>query len=148
VTAIPATDLFLMGREHDHNVPRGVTPVHRLAEQGVTCSLGTNNVLNPFTPFGDGSLVRLANLYANVAQVGQQKMIASCLDLITTEPARLLRLDDYGIATGNPADLIVLDCETAFAAVAEIATPLVGFKRGRKVFSRPGATIHHPSRVG
>jgi cytosine/creatinine deaminase len=143
VTAIPATDLFLMGRDHDHNVPRGVTPVHRLAEHGVTCSLATNNVLNPFTPFGDCSLVRIANLYANVAQVGQKETIASCLDLITTAPARLMQLDDYGIAIGNPADLVVLDCESAFAAVAEIATPLEGFKRGRKVFSRPRATIYH-----
>ena len=144
VTAIPTTDLFLMGRDHDHNVPRGVTPVHRLAEQGVTCSLATNNVLNPFTPFGDCSLVRLANLYANVAQVGQQKAIASCLDLVTTAPARLMQLDDYGVAIGHPADLVVLDCETAFAAVAEVALPLMGFKRGRKSFSRPRAAIHRP----
>ena len=62
VTVLPATDLFLMGREHDHNVPRGVAPVHKLAAHGVTCSLATNNVLNPFTPFGDCSLVRMANL--------------------------------------------------------------------------------------
>src|SRR5215470_8406376 len=27
VTALPSTDLFLMGRERDHLVPRGVTPV-------------------------------------------------------------------------------------------------------------------------
>jgi cytosine deaminase len=133
-----------MGRDHDHNVPRGVTPVHRLAEQGVTCSLATNNVLNPFTPFGDCSLVRLANLYANLAQVGQQKAIASCLDLVTTAPARLMQLDDYGVAIGHPADLVVLDCETAFAAVAEVALPLMGFKRGRKSFSRPRAAIHRP----
>ena len=30
VTALPSTDLFLMGRGVSHNVPRGVTPVHRL----------------------------------------------------------------------------------------------------------------------
>src|SRR5436305_4431326 len=47
VTVLPATDLFLMGRGHDHNIPRGVTPAHRLVEHGVTCSLATNNVLNP-----------------------------------------------------------------------------------------------------
>ena len=29
VTVLPATDLFLMGRDRDHNVPRGVTPVGR-----------------------------------------------------------------------------------------------------------------------
>src|SRR5690606_19368198 len=33
VTVLPATDLFLMGRGHDHNVPRGVTPAHKLSGQ-------------------------------------------------------------------------------------------------------------------
>jgi cytosine deaminase len=36
---LPATDLFLMGRGHSHNIPRGVAPAHRLALRGVTCSL-------------------------------------------------------------------------------------------------------------
>src|SRR5262249_5058101 len=53
VTVLPATDLFLMGRGADHNVPRGVTRADILLKHGVTCSLATNNVLNAFTPFGD-----------------------------------------------------------------------------------------------
>ena len=71
VTVLPATDLFLMGRGHDHDVPRGVTPRRCARPHGVTCSIATNNVLNAFTPFGDCSLVRIANLYANVAQLGR-----------------------------------------------------------------------------
>src|SRR5262249_5147167 len=39
VTVLPATDLFLMGRQHAHNVPRGVAPAHKLHAHGVTCSL-------------------------------------------------------------------------------------------------------------
>ena len=31
VTALPATDLFLMGRKFDCLIPRGVAPIHRLA---------------------------------------------------------------------------------------------------------------------
>ena len=73
VTVLPATDLFLMGRDADYNVPRGVTRADRLAAHGVTCSLATNNVLNAFTPFGDASLLRMANLYANVAQLGRSE---------------------------------------------------------------------------
>jgi cytosine deaminase len=145
VTAIPSTDLFLMGRDHDHNVPRGVAPAHKLAAHGVTCSLATNNVLNPFTPFGDCSLIRIANLYANVAQVGQPATIAACLDLVTTSPAKLMNLTDYGLTIGHPADFVVLDCATSLAAIAELAAPLMGFKRGRKTFSRPGAVIHAPA---
>ena len=145
VTVLPATDLFLMGRAHDHNVPRGVTPAHRLAAHGVTCSLATNNVLNPFTPFGDCSLVRIANLYANIAQASPAEL-GACFDLITAQPARLMNLADYGIAIGNPADLVVLDCEAPAMAIAELAQPLFGFKRGRRSFTRDAPVLHPPAR--
>ena len=68
----------------------------------MTCSLATNNVLNPFTPFGDCSLVRMANLYANVVQAGTPGDLAACFDLVTAQPARLMNLSDYGIAVGQP----------------------------------------------
>jgi len=145
VTVLPATDLFLMGREHDHNMPRGVAPAHKLAAQGVTCSLSTNNVLNPFTPFGDCSLVRMANLYANIAQVSATHDLVACFDLITAQPARLMNLKDYGIAVGNAADLVVLDCEEPAAAVAELSAPLLGIKRGRVSFSRARPILHRPA---
>jgi cytosine/creatinine deaminase len=144
VTVIPATDLFLMGRDRDHNVPRGVTPAHRLMAHGVTCSLATNNVLNPFTPYGDCSLIRMANLYANIAQVGRTSQIAALLDLVTTAPAKLMNLTDYGIAVGNPADFVVLDCTDEAAAVAELASPLLGFKRGRRTFERSAVAVNWP----
>src|SRR3954469_15059550 len=145
VSVLPATDLFLMGRAHDHNIPRGVTPAHRLVEHGVTCSLATNNVLNPFTPFGDCSLARMANLYANIAQAGTARELATCFDMVTTQPAKLMNLDDYGIVVGNPADLIVLDSRDAAMAVAEVAHPLLGIKRGRRSFSRAAPQLYPPN---
>ena len=144
VTVLPATDLFLMGREHQHHVPRGVAPAHRLLDHGVTCSLATNNVLNPFTPFGDCSLLRMANLYANVAHAGRAAELAACFDMVTTLPARLMNVADYGVGVGNPADLVVLDSRDPAMAVAELAQPLFGLKRGRRSFTRHAATIHHP----
>ena len=144
VTVLPATDLFLTGRDHDHSVPRGVAPVHRMLAQGVTCSLSTNNVLNPFTPFGDCSLIRMANLYANIAQVGTPDGMTDCLDMVTGQSARLLRLDDYGLAPGMAADVVVLDCTTTAQAVAELAPPLRGYKRGRQTFERPAGRLLRP----
>jgi cytosine deaminase len=142
LTVLPATDLYLMGRPETHAVPRGLTPAHRLVDMGVVCSVATNNVLNPFTPFGDCSLLRMANFYANVAQVGPDGF-QLCLDLVTALPARLMNLGDYGIAIGNPADLVVLDTATGSDALAEIAEPIMGFKNGRKSFARPPATLFH-----
>ena len=144
VTVLPATDLFLMGRGAEHSVPRGVAPAHRLLAQGVTCSLATNNVLNPFTPFGDCSLLRMANLYANIAQLGRSEELQACMEMVTRLPAKLMNLGDYGIAVGNPADLVVLDCADRVSAVAELAQPLLAMKRGRISFSRPTATLHWP----
>jgi len=145
VTVLPATDLFLMGREHQHHVPRGVAPAHRLLTHGVTCSLATNNVLNPFTPFGDCSLIRMANLYANIAQLGRGDDMRACFDMVTTLPARLMNAADYGIAVGHPADLVVIDSLDPAMAVAELARPLFGYKRGRRSFTHAAATIHHPA---
>jgi cytosine deaminase len=144
VTVLPATDLFLMGRDAKHSVPRGVAPAHRLREQSVVCSLATNNVLNPFTPFGDCSLLRMANLYANVAQTGRADELQACFDMVTTLAARLMNLKDYGIAVGNPADIIVLDCADPASAVAELAQPVLGMKRGRISFQHAPATLNRP----
>ncbi len=144
VTILPATDLYLMGRRSTHAVPRGVVPGAPLLAQGVNCSISTNNMLNPFTPYGDGSLLRMANLYANVCHVARPAELAECLAMVTTRSAQLLRLPDYGIAVGNPADLVLLDAETPAAAVAELAPPLWGMKAGRCSFTRPGATLHPP----
>jgi cytosine deaminase len=144
VTVLPSTDLYLMGRHREHEVPRGVVPAHRLLQHGVNCSLSTNNVLNPFTPFGDCSLVRMANLFANVAHVGRASDLAECFDMVTRRSARILQLADYGVEVGCSADLVVLDCTSPEAAVAELAQPLYGFKRGRRTFTRDVVELHRP----
>ena len=144
VTILPSTDLHLMGRSHDHAVPRGVVPAEPLRRAGVTCSISTNNVLNPFTPYGDGSLIRMANLYANVCHVSRPADLAGCLDMVTGSAARLMRLDDYGIRVGGPADLVCLDAGNPTDAVSTLAQPLWGIKRGRASFTRPRAQLHRP----
>ncbi len=142
VTILPSTDLHLMGRSHDHAVPRGVVPAEPLRKAGVTCSISTNNVLNPFTPYGDGSLIRMANLYANVCHVSRPADLAGCLDMVTSSAARLMRLGDYGIKVGAPADLVCIDATSPTDAVATLAQPLWGFKSGRRSFTRPRVELH------
>ena len=144
VTVLPATDLYLMGRTHDHAIPRGVVAAGPLRAAGVTCSIATNNVLNPFTPYGDANLLRMANLYANVCHVARPDDLAGCLQMVTTDAAKLLRIEGYGVHVGAPADLVLLDAPGAAAAVAELAQPLWGLKAGRMTFSRTRAALHPP----
>jgi len=144
LTVLPSTDLYLMGRGAEHSAMRGVTHAHRLLRAGVNCSLSTNNVLNPFTPFGDVSLIRAANLYANIAHVGARADVCECFEMITSRSARLLRLERYGVRVGDQADLVVLDAPDRASAVAELAIPLMGFKRGRQTFERAPARLLSP----
>jgi cytosine/creatinine deaminase len=144
VTVLPATDLFMMGRDQHFGVRRGVVDANLLVEAGVNCSISTNNILNPFTPFGDCSLLRMANLHANVLQVSRPERIAECFAMVSSRSARLLNLKDYGIAIGNPADLVVIDAKSPGEAVAEIRQPLAVFKRGRRTVTRHRPELHRP----
>ena len=144
VTVLPLTDLFVMGRDQDHNVRRGVADANFLVEHGVNCSLSTNNVLNPVTPYGDCSLIRMANLHANVLQIAQPEQLREIFAMLTERSARLLNLTDYGIVVGNPADIVVIDAGSAEQAVAEICQPLAVFKSGRRTVKREPAELVRP----
>ena len=145
VTVLPATDLFLMGRTHNHAVPRGVADANFLLEHGVNCSLSSNNVMNPSTPYGDCSLIRLANLHANVLQVAMPHELCDCFEMITTRSARILKLADYGVAAGHPADLVVIDATSPDQAIAQVRHPVATFKRGRQTMSWEPAKLLQPS---
>jgi len=143
LTVLPATDLFMTGRDRTHAVPRGIAPAHRFHAAGLCCTVATNNVLNPFTPYGDCSLPRMANLYANVAQIGDPDGLADCFAMISTDPFRLLG-KEARIEVGAEADLVLLPCQTGAAAIAEISRPLWGMKAGVMTFEAPPPRLLPP----
>ncbi|MDT1062630.1 amidohydrolase family protein [Paracoccus sp. CPCC 101403] len=143
VVALPSTDLYLNGMDQGHRAPRGVAPVHLLAGAGVGVAVATNNVMNPFTPYGDCSLLRMANLYANIMHLGAADFPV-CLDMVTHGPARMLGIRDYGLRIGDQADLVVLDADNLTEAFTGIALPVAGYKRGRKTFERSPAKLIRP----
>lgn len=143
VTVLPATDLFLTGRDHDHLVPRGVAPAHVLMRAGVVCTIATNNILNPFTPFGDCSLPRMANLFANLSHLGTSDALEDCFAMIADAPAKLLGRARK-IEVGAPATFIVLPARSRAQSVAEISRPIWGMKNGRVSFEHPEPRLATP----
>jgi cytosine/creatinine deaminase len=144
VTVLPATDLYMMGRDQDHSVRRGVADANVLVENGVNCSISSNNILNPFTPMGDGNLIRMANLQANVCQIGEPHRLRECFAMLTDRSAKLLNLKDYGISVGNPADVAIFDAATPEEAIGEVRPLLAVFKNGVRTVTRPKAELHRP----
>ena len=143
-TVLTATDLYLGGRHTDHNVPRNVLDLNFMTERGVTCSVASNNILNPFTPFGDGQLLRQVNMHAIVTQRANDDEVKALWDMTTSSAAKLMRKDDYGIAVGGPADLVVLDAPDAITALRTVAPVLAAFKRGRRTVTREPVHLHKP----
>lgn len=145
VTVLPSTDLFVLARHADHNVPRCVADANLFTENGCNCSISSNNILNPFTPFGDGSLIRMANLHANVLQVGDPDRLAELFAMISSRSAKIMNHGDYGLEVGHPADVVIIDAPTPAMAVATVAPVLTVFKRGRKTVTRLRAELHRPN---
>ena len=52
VVALPATNLYLQGRDHPQAMPRGLTAVRALRDAGVVVAAGADNLQDPFNPLG------------------------------------------------------------------------------------------------
>jgi len=132
VLALPASDLYIMGRKDTHNVRRGVAPIHRLGDLGVTVGVAVNNTQNLFTPFGDGDVLKVCWLLAEVLQLGTEAQQTQCLAMGTSYAGRAMGLT-HGIEAGNLADLVLLGVKSVGEAIALLPTERTVFKQGKPV---------------
>jgi cytosine deaminase len=133
VISQPATELPVKARGDARRTWRGVARLGELRAAGVNVSISTNNVVNPFTPYGHPDLLRQALVAAMAAHLGNLDQLAWLPELITTNPARAIGLADYGLAEGSRADLVVLDARDAAQAITEQAEKLWVIRAGRVV---------------
>lgn len=133
VMCLPATDLHLGGRLDTHNVRRTLTPVRALKKAGVNVCLGSNNIRNAFTPFGNGDLMQIAMLAVPTAHLGGADDLPGVLPMITASSALALELAGYGVAVGCDADLVLLDTKKVGDAVIDLPDKLYVIKRGKVV---------------
>ncbi|CAM3622451.1 amidohydrolase family protein [Erysipelothrix urinaevulpis] len=130
VMALPQTDLHLGGRKDTYNVRRTLTPIRKLRDGGVNVCIATNNIRNPFTPYGNGDIFQTAMLAIPVAHLGGADDLHTVLPMITTNPARAIGLEGYGIEEGNKATMILLDTKSYENAIIDLPTKLMVVKDG------------------
>jgi cytosine/creatinine deaminase len=106
---LPGANLYLQGRHDDFPVRRGVTRVKQLLAAGVPIATASDNIHDPFHPFGRGDLIQIGLVTAYAAHMGSPADMVTILKMITEIPAKILGLKGYGVAVGNKADFVVFD---------------------------------------
>ena len=147
VLVLPATDLHLGGRGDTHNVRRGLTPVKRLLAAGVNVAFGSNNVRNAFTPFGNADPLEVGLLLMVGAHLTDPEDVPTVYRMGTTNAARAIGLDDYGLAEGRPANCVLFDAESPWEVLVGQAEKWYVVANGRVVaenrreqwLAKPGA---------
>ena len=140
VIANPFDNAVLQGRFDTYPKRRGVTRVKELLAAGVNVALGHDSIMDPWFPLGRGDMLAAAQLALFLCHMSGYEEINDVLDLITTNAAKTLRIEDrYGIEEGKPANFLVLDAPTAFEALRLLPARLHVFKQGREIASTTSA---------
>lgn len=115
--ANPLVNIHLQGRFDDYPKRRGITRVKELMAAGINVCFGHDDVFDPWYPLGTGNMLQVLHMGLHVCQMMGYQQINDGLKLVTENSARTFGLSDYGIATGNTANLVILPAENGFEAV-------------------------------
>lgn len=137
IVTLPSCNLVLMGRGMKPT-PRGITAVKALSQAGVNVCAGSDNVHDPFNPFGSYDLLQIANLTAHVAHMTGEPELNTCLAMVTSRPACAFynstdATDDFQLCAGHSADLVVVDALSCLDAITAISPRLATFKAGKLI---------------
>lgn len=150
VVANPLINITLQGRHDSYPRRRGLTRVPELMAAGLTVAFGHDCVLDPWYSGGSADMLEAAHMGLHVAQMTSQAAMRQCFEAVTSNPARLLGLEGYGLAPGCHADFVLLQARHPAEAIRLRATRLAVYRRGRKIAGSPAAVaaLALPGRPG
>ena len=130
IVANPLANMFLQGRFDTYPKRRGLTRIPELMAAGCTVATGHDSVVDPWYPLGRADMLDVASMTVHAAHLSSHAGMRACLDLVTTLPAKILGLADYGLEVGKSADLVVLQAADGFEAIRLRPARLAVVRRG------------------
>lgn len=122
--ANPLVNTHLQGRFDHYPKRRGVTRVKELLDAGINVCFGHDDILDPWYPLGTGNILQVLFMGIHVCQLTGYEQIQSAIDLVTTNSAKTLHIEEqYGLEPGKPANLIILPEKDSFSAIRK-QTPI------------------------
>src|SRR3954447_6339321 len=135
VVTNPLDNAVLQGRFDTGPVRRGHTRVKQLQQAGVTVAVGHDSVMDPWYPLGVGDPLQAAFVLAHLGHMSGADELPRLLEMVTTDPARVLALPENRLHAGDPADLVVFDAPTDVDAL-RLQAPRTLVLRGGRVVAR------------
>lgn len=104
--------------------------------------------MDPWYSLGGADMLDVAHMGLHVAQLSSREAMRFCFEAVTTNPAKVMHLDGYGLAVGSNADLVVLQAHDTIEAVRLRARRLAVVRRGKVIAESPAelATLTLPGR--
>ena len=93
--------------------------------------------MDPWYGLGGGDMLDVAHMGLHVAQMTSLDAMRACFAAVTENAARLLHLEDYGLAPGCQADMVLLDAHDPVEAIRLRATRLKVIRHGKVVAETP-----------
>jgi len=137
--ANPLINITLQGRHDTYPKRRGMTRVPELMAAGVNVAFGHDCVMDPWYSLGSGDMLEVAQMGLHVAQMTSQAQMRACFDAVTTNAARVLGLDGYGLEVGRRADFVLLQARDPVEAIRLRAQRLAVVRKGAVVARTPAA---------
>src|SRR5664279_2306278 len=131
----PLDNAVLQGRFDTGPIRRGHTRVKELMAAGVNVCIGHDSVMDPWYPLGHGDPMQAAFVLAHLGHMSGDSELHQLLEMVTVNPAKALRVDDYGLHVGGPADLVVFDAPTDVDAL-RLQSPRTLVLRNGQVVAR------------
>ena len=131
--ANPLINITLQGRHDTYPKRRGMTRVKELMAAGVPVAFGHDCVMDPWYSFGSHDMLEVSSMGLHVGQLTSVADIKACFAAVTETPAKILGLQNYGIAPGCSADLVVLQAADAFEAIRISAERLFVIRHGKVI---------------
>lgn len=135
VVTLPQTNLYLQGRDHTSAVPRGLTALQTLRNEGVRVVAGSDNIQDPFNPMGRADPMEIASLLVTAGHFS----VDEALRAVSTDAHQVLAGEHHALAVGAPADLVLAPVATPRELMAFGAQPRTTVFRGRLV-AQPTST--------
>ncbi|MCY4100289.1 MAG: cytosine deaminase, partial [Rhodobacteraceae bacterium] len=136
VISNPLINIVIQGRHDNYPKRRGLTRVPEMLDYGIRVGWGQDCVLDPWYSLGTADMLDVAFMGIHVAQMTSQADMFKCYEMITTENAKIMELDDYGLLPGNKASFVILDAADPVEAIRLRADRLMVVSNGKIVAKR------------